>query len=35
MAAVVIKDLNRFPTEREFAYTDLELDLVIDYTKKR
>lgn len=33
MAAVVIKDLNRFPKEREFTYTDLELDLVIDYTK--
>lgn len=33
MAAVVIKDLNRFPTERESAYTDLELDLLIDYTK--
>jgi phage baseplate assembly protein W len=33
MAAVVIKDLNRFPTERSYTYTDLELDLIIDYTK--
>jgi hypothetical protein len=33
MSAIVIKDLNRLPKQRRYAYTDLEADLKIDYTK--
>ena len=33
MSAIVIKDLNRLPKQRRYTYTDLELDLKIDYTK--
>jgi phage baseplate assembly protein W len=33
MSAIVIKDLNRLPKERSFLFNDLELDLVIEYTK--
>jgi phage baseplate assembly protein W len=33
MASVVIKDLNRFPKERTYTYSDLEIDLKINYTK--
>ena len=33
MAAIVIKELNRLPKERVYTYTDLELDLIVDYTK--
>lgn len=33
MSAIVIKDLNRLPKQRQYTYTDLELDLKIDYTK--
>lgn len=33
MPAIVVKDLNRLPKERENTYTDLELDLMINYTK--
>lgn len=33
MASIVIKDLNRLPDTRRYTYTDLEVDLKIDYTK--
>jgi phage baseplate assembly protein W len=33
MSAIVIKDLNRLPRQRQYTYTDLELDLKINYTK--
>lgn len=33
MAAIVIKDLNRLPDKRINTYTDLEIDLKVDYTK--
>jgi phage baseplate assembly protein W len=33
MAAIVIKELNRLPKDRVHTYSDLELDLIIDYTK--
>lgn len=33
MAAIVIKELNRLPKDRVYTYSDLELDLIIDYTK--
>jgi phage baseplate assembly protein W len=33
MAAIAIKDLNKTPKERSHLYSDLELDLIIDYTK--
>jgi phage baseplate assembly protein W len=33
MPAIVVKELNRLPKERVHTYTDLELDLIIDYTK--
>jgi phage baseplate assembly protein W len=33
MAAIVIKELNRLPKDRVNTYSDLELDLIIDYTK--
>jgi phage baseplate assembly protein W len=33
MSAIVIKDLNRLPNQRRYAYIDLESDLKIDYTK--
>lgn len=33
MSAVVIKNLNRLPKKRDHTYIDLELDIIIDYTK--
>ena len=33
MAAIFIKDLNRLPDKRINTYTDLEIDLKVDYTK--
>lgn len=33
MSAVVIKNLNRLPKKRDHTYVDLELDIIIDYTK--
>jgi hypothetical protein len=33
MASIVITDLNKFPDERDYTYSDLELDLSIAYTK--
>lgn len=33
MSAIVIKDLNRLPNQRQYTYTDIEMDLKIDYTK--
>lgn len=33
MASIVIKDLNKFPNERDYTYKDIEFDLKIDYTK--
>jgi phage baseplate assembly protein W len=33
MAAIVIKDLNRLPDKRINTYTDIEIDLKVDYTK--
>lgn len=33
MPAIVVKELNKFPKDREKTYTDLELDLLINYTK--
>ena len=33
MASIVITELNKFPKERDYTYTDLEMDLAIDYTK--
>jgi phage baseplate assembly protein W len=33
MASIVITELNKFPKERNYTYTDLEMDLAIDYTK--
>lgn len=33
MASIVITDLNKFPRERDYTYKDIEVDLVIDYTK--
>jgi phage baseplate assembly protein W len=33
MASIVITELNKFPIERKYLYTDLEFDLKLDYTK--
>ena len=33
MASIVITELNKFPTERKYLYTDLEVDLKLNYTK--
>jgi phage baseplate assembly protein W len=33
MASIVITELNKFPKERDYTYKDLEVDLMIDYTK--
>lgn len=33
MASIVITELNKFPKERSYTYKDLEVDLMIDYTK--
>ena len=33
MPAIVVKELNRLPKDRVNTYSDLELDLIIDYTK--
>ncbi len=33
MAAIIVKELNRLPKQRDNTYIDLELDLVINYTK--
>lgn len=33
MASIVVKELNKFSEQRENTYTDLELDLIINYTK--
>jgi phage baseplate assembly protein W len=33
MASIVIKDLNKFPVDRNYTYKDIDVDLVIDYTK--
>jgi len=33
MASIVITELNKFPVQRKYLYTDLEVDLKLDYTK--
>ncbi len=33
MPSIVVKELNRLPKPRNYTYTDLEVDLKIDYTK--
>jgi phage baseplate assembly protein W len=33
MAAIIVKELNRLPKDRDNTYIDLELDLIINYTK--
>jgi phage baseplate assembly protein W len=33
MASIIIKDLDRLPNKRNFTYSDIEMDLKIDYTK--
>lgn len=33
MPSIVIKELNKFPSDRDYTYSDLFFDLKIDYTK--
>ena len=35
MSSIVITELNKFPKQRDYTYKDLEVDLQINYTKKK